>query len=51
MGEAELEKDAKRYRWLAGQFAKGKETYIGESIMSKQDLDEHIDREMAKEEK
>jgi hypothetical protein len=49
-GDSTEAQDARRYRWLGEQFAKGKETNIGEFIMSKQDLDERIDREMAKEE-
>ncbi len=39
------EEDARRYRWLAREFAKGRETYLGEWIGSKDDLDAHCDNE------
>lgn len=43
----EKSKDAKRYAWLADQFSKGQETYIGEWIDSKERLDSYIDEKMA----
>lgn len=41
--------DMLRYRWLAKQFSEGNETYLPESITSKEQLDEYIDKAMIKE--
>lgn len=41
--------DALRYRWLAYAFANGYETYLPESIFSKEQLDEYIDKQRLKE--
>ena len=34
--------DAKRYRWLRHQYAKGHETYLAERIESERQLDDYI---------
>jgi hypothetical protein len=36
-------KDAARYQWLRKEFKEGRETYIGEAMMSGRELDEYID--------
>lgn len=37
--------DMLRYRWLAEQYSAGKETYLAESISSKEQLDDYIDKQ------
>jgi len=39
--EEAVEADARRYRWLASEYAYGNETYLAESIFSKEQLDSH----------
>lgn len=41
--EAELRKDAERYRWLRLKYAQGYETSLAESITKESHLDEYID--------
>jgi len=44
--EREIHIDAIRYAWLRKQFNEGLETYIGEYILSAEDLDCYIDNKI-----
>jgi hypothetical protein len=41
-------KDVERYQWLRAEFYAGRETYIGESMLSGEALDLYIDRQLEK---
>ena len=38
--------DAKRYRWLRSELAKGRETDIAEGLVYESELDDYIDRKL-----
>jgi hypothetical protein len=41
-------RDVERYQWLRAEFEAGRETYIGESMMSGEALDQYIDEQLDK---